>query len=83
MISFEPHGIFYLDASSSSVCLLFQLEKHATEESRLTPPVYSRKEPVCPNIYDTRFLKTVWHDKINLQIANFSALSRWRKNLLA
>ncbi|KAM5551417.1 hypothetical protein ABKV19_026316 [Rosa sericea] len=46
-ISFEPRGIFYLDAPSSSVCLLIQLEKHATEEGgvTLTPTVYSRKEP--------------------------------------
>lgn len=46
-ISFEPRGIFYLDAPSSSVCLLIQLEKHATEEGGVTPTVYSRKEPVC------------------------------------
>ncbi|PQQ13627.1 guanine nucleotide exchange factor SPIKE 1 [Prunus yedoensis var. nudiflora] len=45
-ISFEPRGIFYLDAPSSSVCLLIQLEKHATEEGGVTPSVYSRKEPV-------------------------------------
>ncbi|KAL6198828.1 hypothetical protein ACLB2K_028616 [Fragaria x ananassa] len=45
-ISFEPRGIFYLDAPSSSVCLLIQLEKHATEEGGVTPAVYSRKEPV-------------------------------------
>ncbi|KAK9937405.1 hypothetical protein M0R45_014199 [Rubus argutus] len=45
-ISFEPRGIFYLDAPSSSVCLLIQLEKHATEEGGVTPTVYSRKEPV-------------------------------------
>lgn len=44
-ISFEPRGIFYLDAPSS-VCLLIQLEKHATEEGGVTPAVYSRKEPV-------------------------------------
>ncbi|KAH0986278.1 hypothetical protein GBA52_013455 [Prunus armeniaca] len=44
-ISFEPRGIFYLDAPSSSVCLLIQLEKHATEEGGVTPSVYSRKEP--------------------------------------
>ncbi|KAM1988127.1 hypothetical protein ACFX15_035299 [Malus domestica] len=45
-ISIEPCGIFYLDAPSSSVCLLIQLEKHATEEGGVTPSVYSRKEPV-------------------------------------
>ncbi|KAB2601883.1 dedicator of cytokinesis protein 7 [Pyrus ussuriensis x Pyrus communis] len=45
-ISFEPRGIFYLDAPSSSVCLLIQLEKHATEDGGVTPSVYSRKEPV-------------------------------------
>ncbi|KAM5586830.1 guanine nucleotide exchange factor SPIKE 1 [Rosa sericea] len=45
-ISFEPRGIFYLDAPSSSVCLLIQLEKHATEDGGVTPTVYSRKEPV-------------------------------------
>lgn len=44
-ISFEPRGIFYLDAPSS-VCLLIQLEKHATEEGGVTSAVYSRKEPV-------------------------------------
>ncbi|XP_050203350.1 guanine nucleotide exchange factor SPIKE 1 [Mercurialis annua] len=45
-ISREPHGIFYLDAPSASVCLLIQLEKPATEEGGVTPSVYSRKEPV-------------------------------------
>ncbi|RXH98573.1 hypothetical protein DVH24_010898 [Malus domestica] len=45
-ISIEPRGIFYLDAPSSSVCLLIQLEKHATEEGGVAPSVYSRKEPV-------------------------------------
>ncbi|WCJ32880.1 guanyl-nucleotide exchange factors GTPase binding GTP binding [Euphorbia peplus] len=45
-ISYEPHGIFYLDAPSSSICLLIQLEKPATEEGGVTPSVYSRKEPV-------------------------------------
>ncbi|XP_050368047.1 guanine nucleotide exchange factor SPIKE 1 isoform X2 [Argentina anserina] len=45
-ISIEPRGIFYLDAPSSSVCLLIQLDKHATEEGGVTPTVYSRKEPV-------------------------------------
>lgn len=42
----EPRGIFYLDAPSASVCLLIQLEKHATEEAGVTSSVYSRKEPV-------------------------------------
>ncbi|TXG57710.1 hypothetical protein EZV62_015539 [Acer yangbiense] len=45
-ISCEPRGIFYLDAPSASVCLLIQLERPATEESGVTPSVYSRKEPV-------------------------------------
>lgn len=44
-ISYEPRGIFYLDAPSASVCLLIQLERHATEESGVTSSVYSRKEP--------------------------------------
>ncbi|KAF7834810.1 guanine nucleotide exchange factor SPIKE 1 isoform X1 [Senna tora] len=43
-ISYEPRGVFYLDAPSASVCLLIQLEKHATEEGGVTPSVYSRKE---------------------------------------
>ncbi|KAF5477312.1 hypothetical protein F2P56_003961 [Juglans regia] len=38
-------GIFYLDAPSASVCLLIQLEKHATEEGGVSSSVYSRKEP--------------------------------------
>ena len=42
----EPRGIFYLDAPSTSICLLIQLEKPATEEGGVTPSVYSRKEPV-------------------------------------
>ncbi|KAJ7948981.1 guanine nucleotide exchange factor SPIKE 1 [Quillaja saponaria] len=45
-ISDEPRGIFYLDAPSASVCLLIQLEKHATEEGGVTSSVYSRKDPV-------------------------------------
>lgn len=44
--SYEPRGIFYLDAPSASVCLLVQLEKPATEEGGVTPSIYSRKEPV-------------------------------------
>ncbi|XP_059634647.1 guanine nucleotide exchange factor SPIKE 1 isoform X2 [Cornus florida] len=44
--SYEPRGIFYLDAPSASVCLLIQLEKPATEEGGVTPSAYSRKEPV-------------------------------------
>ncbi|KAH9737465.1 Guanine nucleotide exchange factor SPIKE 1 [Citrus sinensis] len=35
-----------VDAPSASVCLLIQLERPATEESGVTPSVYSRKEPV-------------------------------------
>ncbi|XP_031375133.1 guanine nucleotide exchange factor SPIKE 1 isoform X2 [Punica granatum] len=44
-ISFEPRGIFFLDAPSASVCLLIQLERSATEEGGVTSSVYSRKEP--------------------------------------
>ncbi|KAJ0779533.1 putative dedicator of cytokinesis, DHR-1 domain, DHR-2 domain, C2 domain superfamily [Helianthus annuus] len=44
--SSESRGLFNLDAPSSSVCLLIQLEKCATEEGGVTPSVYSRKEPV-------------------------------------
>ncbi|KAG6554310.1 hypothetical protein Mapa_004226 [Marchantia paleacea] len=39
-------AIFSLDAPTAPVCLLIQLEKHATEEGGVTPSVYSRKEPV-------------------------------------
>ncbi|KAI9086909.1 hypothetical protein K1719_031070 [Acacia pycnantha] len=42
--SYGRHGVFYLDAPSASVCLLIQLEKHATEEGGVTSSVYSRKE---------------------------------------
>lgn len=45
-ITCEPRTIFYLDAPSASVCLLIQLEKHATEEGGVTPSVYSRKDSV-------------------------------------
>ncbi|XP_004511179.1 guanine nucleotide exchange factor SPIKE 1 [Cicer arietinum] len=45
-ITCEPRAIFYLDVPSASVCLLIQLEKHATEEGGVTPSVYSRKDPV-------------------------------------
>jgi hypothetical protein len=38
--------IFHLDAPSPSICMLIQLEKHATEEDGGTASVYSRKEPV-------------------------------------
>lgn len=44
--SFNPCGVFHLDAPSASVCLLIQLEKPATEEGGVTASVYSRKEPV-------------------------------------
>ncbi|CAJ1978392.1 unnamed protein product [Sphenostylis stenocarpa] len=37
------YGIY---APSASVCLLIQLEKHATEEGGVTASVYSRKDPV-------------------------------------
>ncbi|PKA58555.1 hypothetical protein AXF42_Ash008842 [Apostasia shenzhenica] len=45
-ISTESRGIFSLDSPSTSVCLLIQLEKPATEEGGITSSVYSRKEPV-------------------------------------
>ncbi|XP_015967220.1 guanine nucleotide exchange factor SPIKE 1 [Arachis duranensis] len=45
-ITYEPRAVFYLDAPSASVCLLIQLEKHATEEGGVTHSVYSRKDPV-------------------------------------
>uniref|UniRef100_A0A803P3J8 Guanine nucleotide exchange factor SPIKE 1 n=1 Tax=Cannabis sativa TaxID=3483 RepID=A0A803P3J8_CANSA len=45
-VSSESRGIFHLDAPSASVCLLIQLERHASEDGGVTPSVYSRKEPV-------------------------------------
>ncbi|TKY68582.1 Guanine nucleotide exchange factor SPIKE 1 [Spatholobus suberectus] len=45
-ITCEPRAVFYLDAPSASVCLLIQLEKHATEEGGVTASVYSRKDSV-------------------------------------
>ncbi|KAG5000248.1 hypothetical protein JHK87_021320 [Glycine soja] len=45
-ITCEPRAVFYLDAPSASVCLLIQLEKHATEEGGVTASVYSRKDPL-------------------------------------
>ncbi|KAM6570698.1 hypothetical protein CsatB_018683 [Cannabis sativa] len=42
----ESRGIFHLDAPSASVCLLIQLERHASEDGGVMPSVYSRKEPV-------------------------------------
>eukprot|EP00252_Welwitschia_mirabilis_P019875 TRINITY_DN4713_c0_g1_i1.p1 TRINITY_DN4713_c0_g1~~TRINITY_DN4713_c0_g1_i1.p1 ORF type:complete len:1841 (+),score=338.97 TRINITY_DN4713_c0_g1_i1:465-5987(+) len=39
-------AIFSLDSPSSSVCLLIQLEKPASEEGGVAPSVYARKEPV-------------------------------------
>ena len=50
-ITCEPRAVFYLDAPSASVCLLIQLEKHATEEGGVTASVYSRKDPVCIGIF--------------------------------
>ena len=50
-ITCEPRAVFYLDAPSASVCLLIQLEKHATEEGGVTASVYSRKDPVCIDIF--------------------------------
>lgn len=44
--STERLVIFSLDSPSTSVCLLIQLEKVATEEGGITSSVYSRKEPV-------------------------------------
>ncbi len=38
--------MFSLEAASTAICLLIQLEKHATEEAGITPSVYTRKEPV-------------------------------------
>ncbi|KAH9295018.1 hypothetical protein KI387_038606 [Taxus chinensis] len=42
----QHRAIFSLDSPSSSVYLLVQLEKPATEEGGVAPSVYSRKEPV-------------------------------------
>ncbi|VFQ74893.1 unnamed protein product [Cuscuta campestris] len=42
----ERRSVFHLEAPSSSICLLIQLEKPATEEGGVTPAVYSRKESV-------------------------------------
>lgn len=39
-------AVFSLDALSSSICLLVQLEKPSTEEGGISSSVYSRKEPV-------------------------------------
>jgi len=50
-ITYEPRAVFYLDAPSASVCLLIQLEKHATEDGGVTASVYSRKDPVCIAIF--------------------------------
>lgn len=44
--SSQRRAIFYLDVPSPSVCMLIQLEKHATEEDGGTSSAYSRKEPV-------------------------------------
>ncbi|CAL0333662.1 unnamed protein product [Lupinus luteus] len=44
-ITNDRRAVFYLDAPSASVCLLIQLEKHATEEGGVTTSVYSRKDP--------------------------------------
>uniref|UniRef100_A0A7N0UFL0 C2 DOCK-type domain-containing protein n=1 Tax=Kalanchoe fedtschenkoi TaxID=63787 RepID=A0A7N0UFL0_KALFE len=44
--STESRALFYLDAPSTSICLLIQLEKLATEEGGVAPSVYSRKDPV-------------------------------------
>ncbi len=38
--------MFSLEAASTAICLLIQLEKHVTEEAGITPSVYTRKEPV-------------------------------------
>lgn len=52
-LTYEPRAVFYLDAPSASVCLLIQLEKHATEEGGVTPSAYSRKDPVCIDVFLT------------------------------
>ncbi|KAH1237223.1 Guanine nucleotide exchange factor SPIKE 1 [Glycine max] len=56
-ITCEPRAVFYLDAPSASVCLLIQLEKHATEEGGVTASVYSPSvgpaspsSPLAPSI---------------------------------
>eukprot|EP00250_Pteridium_aquilinum_P019527 c24469_g1_i1 orf=329-5872(-) len=57
--SSQRRGIFHLDASSPSICMLIQLEKHATEEDGGTASVYSRKEPVHLTEREKQKLK-VW-----------------------
>lgn len=71
-LSYEPRGIFYLDAPSASVCLLIQLERHATEEGGVTSSVYSRKEPVYPKkSLNFRFLLValnLFHNELKFDI---------------
>ncbi|KAJ7561812.1 hypothetical protein O6H91_03G042400 [Diphasiastrum complanatum] len=45
-MSLERRAIFSLDSPSPAVCMLIQLEKHATEDGGVKASVYSRKEPV-------------------------------------
>ncbi|CAM6094734.1 unnamed protein product [Calypogeia fissa] len=42
----HKRAVFAVDSPTVAVCLLIQIEKHATEEGGVTPSVYSRKEPV-------------------------------------
>ncbi|KAH9556934.1 hypothetical protein CY35_07G058600 [Sphagnum magellanicum] len=42
----QRRSVFSLEAASTAICLLIQLEKHVTEEAGITPSVYTRKEPV-------------------------------------
>lgn len=55
----QRRGIFHLDTPSPSICMLIQLEKHATEEDGGTASVYSRKEPVHLTEREKQKLK-VW-----------------------
>ncbi|MCO5610233.1 hypothetical protein L7F22_064469 [Adiantum nelumboides] len=57
--SSQRRGIFHIDSSSPSICMLIQLEKHATEEDGGTASVYSRKEPVHLTEREKQKLK-VW-----------------------
>ncbi|KAK8957714.1 hypothetical protein KSP39_PZI001329 [Platanthera zijinensis] len=58
-ISTERVVFFSLDSPSTSVCLLIQLEKTATEEGGITSSVYSRKEPVNLNEKEKQKLQ-IW-----------------------
>ena len=54
--SCQHRAIFHLDATSPSICMLIQIEKHATEEDGGTASVYSRKEPVGYLNYSHKYL---------------------------